>query len=563
MSSGADSSPAPEPAEEQPYVPSEDVGAVLRPRRPLTPWRLSRAAAAALLAVLLITLALSLTALALYEHNEKRLLKLNGRELALVIEGLIPSLQTPLASAAELADVTNGNAQKFRAFMAPDVGPGHLFASASLWPLGAGRPAPVAVVGSPPALLAHPALARGFLARARRASSLEVVGILHSRTPRLGYAFPGPTATGGYAAYAETELPAAESSPIASESAFSNLNFAFYLGRSHNRSGLLATDITHFPITGQQSSDAIPFGESVFTLVVTPRGSLGGAFFQSLPWIIGIFGTLIAVAAMALTERLVRRQRFAETLAGDLDRVADENRRLYTEQRGIAQTLQHALLPDALPELEGLRAAARYVPAGESVDVGGDWYDVHALDERRALVLIGDVSGHGLGAATTMASLRHAALAYAAEDCGPGELLKRLSRFVGDGAKRHFATVLCALLDRDEHLVTVASAGHPPPLVVEGADAHFVEISVGAPIGVIDDARYEETVTHVHPHAILLAYTDGLVERRGELLDVGLARLRDAAVRERLPIEELLSRLTDELSSRQDDTAIVGFEWQS
>jgi serine phosphatase RsbU (regulator of sigma subunit) len=518
-------------------------------------------AAAALAAALVLTLALSLTALALYERNETRLLKLSGRELALVVEGAIPSLQTPLASAAELANATDGNARKFRAFMTPYVGPGREFASASLWALGSATPK--TIVGTAPALASHPAQARSFFAQARRAQALEVMGVLQSPRPSLGYAFSSPGAQGGFAAYAETPLPANRRSTVASGSAFSDLNYAFYLGRTRRRSSLLATNLHHFPIEGRQSSDVIPFGDSAFTLVVTPHGSLGGGFFESLPWIIGIFGTLVALAAAALTERLVRRRHYAEALAGDLDRVAAENRRLYTEQRGIAQTLQHALLPDALPELEGLCAEARYVPAGHGVDVGGDWYDVHALDHQRVLLVIGDVSGHGLGAATTMASLRHAALAYAVEGCRPGEVLEKLSNFVGDGVKRHFATVMCALIERDRHLVSVASAGHLPPLIIEGSDASFLGLEVGPPIGVVQGARYVESSAQVAPRAIFLAYTDGLVERRGEVLDVGLERLREAAVRERLPLEELLDRLTDELSSRQDDTAAVGIEWQS
>ncbi len=528
---------------------------------PASPWRLSRMAAATLAATLALALALSLTALALYENNETRLLKLSGRELSLVVAGVIPSLQTPLASAAELANATNGDAQKFRAFMTPYVGSGREFASASLWPLGSATPA--AVLGTAPALASHPAQVRSVFARAHRANALEVVGILQSPNPSLGYAFASPSAQGGFAVYAESPLPANRRSTAASGSAFSNLDYAFFLGRTRRQSDLLATNLHHFPIEGRQSSDVIPFGDSSFTLVVTPHGSLGGGFFESLPWIIGVFGTLVALAAAALTERLVRRRRYAEALAGDLDRVAGENRRLYTEQRGIAQTLQHALLPDALPELEGLRAGARYVPAGHGVDVGGDWYDVHALDDQRALMVIGDVSGHGLGAATTMASLRHAALAYAAEGCRPGEVLEKLSNFVGEGAKRHFATVLCALIERDDHRVSVASAGHLPPLVIEGSDASFLELEVGPPIGVVRGAHYPERSAQVAPRAIFLAYTDGLVERRGELLDIGLERLRNTALRERAPLEELLDRLTAELSSRQDDTAALGIEWQS
>ena len=95
----------------------------------------------------------------------------------------------------------------------------------------------------------------------------------------------------------------------------------------------------------------VPFGDSAFTLVVTPNGPLGGTFFASLPWIIVIVGALISLAAAAMTDRLRAAPQYAEQLTGVLDRVAAENHQLYTEQRGIAQTLQHALLPDALPRL--------------------------------------------------------------------------------------------------------------------------------------------------------------------------------------------------------------------
>src|SRR6202035_4731515 len=99
----------------------------------------------------------------------------------------------------------------------------------------------------------------------------------------------------------------------------------------------------------RQASNTVPFGDSAFTLIVTPRDSLGGTFFELLPWLIAVVGTALSLAAALLTDRLQRRRRGAEELAINLDRVAEENRRLYAEQRDIAQTLQHALLPESLP----------------------------------------------------------------------------------------------------------------------------------------------------------------------------------------------------------------------
>ena len=319
--------------------------------------RPSRPGVIALILGLVVTAALTLTALTLYDRNETRLLKLSALELSSLLSAAVPTVQTPLVSAAELADATGGNAQKFHAFMAPYVGAGRQFQSASLWRLGDARPAPTAVVGAAPVLASLPRQAQQFFTRAKASSLLSVTGILGSKTPELGYLYEIPGVGKGFAAYAEGLLPKNRRSRIASGSGFSDLNYALYLGRSRSHAELLLTSLRHFPISGRQASDVVPFGDSAFTLVVTPRESLGGAFFHSLPWIIAGVGVLLTLAAALITDRLARRRAHAEQLAVDLDRVATENQRMYTEQRSIAQTLQHALLPDGLPELPG--------PAGE------------------------------------------------------------------------------------------------------------------------------------------------------------------------------------------------------
>jgi serine phosphatase RsbU (regulator of sigma subunit) len=309
----------------------------------------------------------------------------------------------------------------------------------------------------------------------------------------------------------------------------------------------------------------VPFGDSAFTLIVTPNGPLGGAFFASLPWIVIGVGVLISLSAGLMTERLARRRQHAEQLSGVLDRVAAENHQLYTEQRGIAQTLQHALLPDALPPLRGLRVSARYIPAASGIDVGGDWYDVVAAPDGRVLLVIGDVSGHGLHSATTMALLRHATLAYAAEDPRPASVLAKLSDFVNSDEHDYFATVLCALIDVESHSLQVASAGHLAPLLIEGDRGEYVKLDVNVPIGVPREGEYRETIVQTPPNSTLVAFTDGLVERRTEVLDAGLARLREAAVGEQLAPDALVEVLTRDLSSKDhnDDTAIVVIKWES
>ena len=174
--------------------------------------------------------------------------------------------------------------------------------------------------------------------------------LLPGAIPRLGYAYAVPGAHGGFVVYAENPLPASRHSQLAESTGFGDLNYALYLGRSRQRNDLLVSNITHFPITGRQASTVVPFGKGAFTLVVTPARSLGGTFFEDLPWVIVLVGAMVSMAAAVLTERVVRRRADAERLAGVLDRVASENRQLYTQQRGHR--------PDA-PACAAARDAAR------------------------------------------------------------------------------------------------------------------------------------------------------------------------------------------------------------
>ena len=155
--------------------------------------------------------------------------------------------------------------------------------------------------------------------------------------------------------------------------------------------------------------------------------------------------------------------------------IADENRRLYSEQRSIAQTLQHALLPERLPKIRGVETSARYEAGVEGVDIGGDWYDLIALDDHRLLLVVGDVSGRGVRAAATMASLRYAIHAYAAQNDPPATILTKLSKLVNVGATGQLATILCALIDVEAHELTVTSAGHLPPLLISDGTGTFIQ----------------------------------------------------------------------------------------
>jgi serine phosphatase RsbU (regulator of sigma subunit) len=306
----------------------------------------------------------------------------------------------------------------------------------------------------------------------------------------------------------------------------------------------------------------------LLTLVMSSRGTLAGSLPKNLPWIIAILGTVLTAAATLMTLRLTQRRRAAEELAQRLEVTATENRRLYAEQRTIAQTLQHALLPDALPQGPHLEASARYEAGELGVDVGGDWYDVIELDEQRLLLVVGDVSGRGLRAATTMASLRYAIRAYAAEGDLPPAILTKVSRLVSVAVTGQLATILCVLVDTEERTISVTSAGHLPPMLIDGGAGRYLEGAVGIPIGVESGAVYEARLVPLPETGTIVAFTDGLVERRGESIDEGLERVRtgvagDEAELPELPelLERLLASVPD--GRGEDDIAIVGVRWRT
>jgi serine phosphatase RsbU (regulator of sigma subunit) len=524
----------------------------------------SRLAVAVLVAILAVTAAFAVAAHDIYDHNETHLLDLRVRELGLVLAAAVETTQTPVSSAAALAGATNGNPRQFRLFAAPQVGADRAFASLSLWSLHGSRVAPTVVVGPAPLIESQPGRARSLLATlARNPTRLVVVNELNSRTPMIAYAIASEP--GGWVAYAERPLPADRHSRLQANSAFDDLNYAFYLGARERPADLLVTDVPALPLRGRRATDAVPFGDSDLTVVVTARGSLGGTFFEELPWLVVAIGAVVALAAALLTDRLVRRRRRAEDLARSLDLAAEENRRLYAEQRSIAQTLQHALLPEALPAVDGLETSIRYLPGISGIDVGGDWYDLVALDAATVVAIVGDVSGRGLRAAATMASLRNATIAYAMEGDGPGTILGKLDRLVRSTPHDYFATILCVRIATDARRLTLASAGHYPPLLLDAEGARFAPLRVGAPVGAGDGAPYEEVTVTVGTRATIIAYTDGLIERRNEVVDIGLARLRDSAAAAVGSLDELVSRLIADLrhdDGDDDDTAVLGVRWR-
>jgi serine phosphatase RsbU (regulator of sigma subunit) len=500
-----------------------------------------------------------------FQDNESRLLTSHAKEAAEVVNAAVPSVQTPLAAAAELADATGGNRNDFSQFIQSFVGQQAPFVSASLWRLDDPAAGPLTVVGTSPMLSNSTGRAEDFFSRASRTSGLGVTDVLEGPSRRLGYEYHFAN-RGPYAAYAEAALPADRQAAIARNAAFSELHYAIYLGTGTKQASLLTTDSTQSLLKSKHSTVVVPFGDSALTLVFSRRGTLGGALAADLPWIIASAGVVFAAGAALAAQTLQRRRRRAENLAGALDLAAAEARALYAEQRSIALTLEQALLPESLPRPEGLEAGFRYEPGTLGVEIGGDWYDLVPVEDGSVFFAIGDVSGRGVRAAAVMARLRFAMLAYAVQGDPPDEVLRKLSSLLHIEDTGHFATAVCGLIRVDRHEVLVANAGHLPLLVLDGASSKYIIEDVGPPIGVTEHPAYRVATIHVPPRATLLGFTDGLIERKGESIDVGLGRLGVlAGSKQHLSLDGMITSVVEELTHEgtDDDAAILGVRWTS
>ena len=232
------------------------------------------------------------------------------------------------------------------------------------------------------------------------------------------------------------------------------------------------------------------------------------------------------------------------------------------EDRAAAAALQRSLLPSALPVVTGVEAAARYVP-GEG-QVGGDWYDVFPLPGGELGLVVGDVAGSGLAGAVVMGRMRSALRAYALEYPDPADVLRKLDQKMQYFEGEVMATMSYAVLDPASGQLRISSAGHFPPVIAApGRRGALAEIAVDAPIGVADAPRRQVTTLTLASGAVLCFFTDGLVERRDEPLDDGIARLC-ATVSPGLPENVCISVMSALVGKEHpgDDIALLALRWQ-
>jgi serine phosphatase RsbU (regulator of sigma subunit)/anti-sigma regulatory factor (Ser/Thr protein kinase) len=220
--------------------------------------------------------------------------------------------------------------------------------------------------------------------------------------------------------------------------------------------------------------------------------------------------------------------------AAELVAQAAERARRFEAQHGTAQLLQRSMLPEHLPELDRFRIAARYDVGVDGNAAGGDFYDAFELIDGRLAMVLGDVAGHDVRAAAVMGQVRAALRALALTDPAPPSVLAGLDRLVGSlGAESRneeiFVTVVYGLLDPADGTITLASAGHPPPVLRragvrgEPATAELIKVPPGAPLGL--GGRWQTGVLRLEPGDTILMFSDGVVERRGHPLSEGFDAL--------------------------------------
>ncbi len=252
--------------------------------------------------------------------------------------------------------------------------------------------------------------------------------------------------------------------------------------------------------------------------------------------------------------------------------VAIDNARRYSRERTTALTLQRSLLPQGPPNQEAVEVASRYLPGGTGAEVGGDWFDVVPLSGARVALVVGDVVGHGLHASASMGRLRTAVRTLADVDLPPDELLTHLDDLVLHLASdlqpagqfqptgESGATCLYTVYDPVSRRFTLASAGHPLPLIISPDGVRTpVSAQPGPPLG-IGGLPFEATELELPEGSLLALYTDGLVQSRERDVDQGIAELQRVLNHSATSLEALCDTVVDAMLPERhtdDDAALL------
>ncbi len=287
---------------------------------------------------------------------------------------------------------------------------------------------------------------------------------------------------------------------------------------------------------------------------------VGNAAFATMPLVAG--GRVMGVLSVSWpTERQISRadRDFLATIAAQCAQ-AIERAELFEHERTVARTLQRAILPELLPAFASLQFVGRYLPAEVGIDVGGDWYDAFPLSDGTVALVVGDVTGHGLDAAATMAQLRNMLRAYAFGGAGPAEAMRRLDEVLVTTGSDQYATCLYATFDPTSRRITWSNAGHHAPVIVDPDGTARAMVMRHDPL-LGFGGEHSEIHGFLEPGTRLVMFTDGLIERRSSTIDEGLERLV-GALDGRTPedLEEMgdqIIRATSADVLREDDLCLL------
>ncbi len=262
-------------------------------------------------------------------------------------------------------------------------------------------------------------------------------------------------------------------------------------------------------------ADDRKLGDAINDVAATADNSSDTAFFR-IAFVTGLLGLVFTIATLYVARQ--RTRILAET---------SRQRMLYENEKRIADRLQAAFVQKALPVIPNLGFHASYMPAGAEAQVGGDWYDAFELPDGRILFSIGDVAGHGIEAAVIMSRARQAIISNALHETDPAAVLAKANQTLMLQEPK-MVTAICGYIEPDTLAIRYATAGHPPPVLAEPGRVPFFLNHDGMPLGILSNITFGSFTVQASSGALLVLYTDGVIEHKRDLMD-GERRLLDAA----------------------------------
>ncbi|MHB8840592.1 MAG: GAF domain-containing protein [Candidatus Aquicultor sp.] len=256
--------------------------------------------------------------------------------------------------------------------------------------------------------------------------------------------------------------------------------------------------------------DLAKYPEFEASVVYEAFKSLVGAPIKSKNQIIGV----LALGSRQVGKFKERDATLLESIGNELG-IAIENSRLFEAQRNISDALQHSMLPTYIPDIPGIEIGVRYSSATEEAVVGGDFYDIYDVNGGYALV-IGDVSGKGIEAASSTSMMKYVLRAYLYQDHSPAQAMTETNKFIKRQVERAvFITTFCAVYDPTTGLLTFTNAGHPYPCLLDQTQRTCIVMATNDPaVGILDIYDYRENTVVMNPGTLLVSYTDGVLEAR-------------------------------------------------